>query len=1111
MRYIIILLYLSAISLYSSISVSGDIAVNTTWDTDTVYVSGNLNILNGVKLTVEAGTIVYFQENYKIDVNGSLVSNGALADSVYFTALSTGPGWKKIYFNNIDAANDSSLIEYTSFKFSNERAVYVNNSDKIRISNSLFSKNNGGAMLLYDSDIEMYNVDFTYNQSINKGGGLSVYNSSPKLYDCLFYFNQSNGGAAISTYNSDMEVYNSIISNNSSTGNGAISMESSNYPAFRNCLIVNNQSVNGGGVHQSDSFSRFYNCTISRNKATGSGNGLYFENGSDSYLINSIVFYNNNENQVYLADIASDISVSYSDVEGGSNGILRSSGLFNGLFYSSYSEIPGFVSKSAGSGSSYNGLSANWSLLSGSTLLNKGTIESDSLNLLTYDLNGNDRIYSSVRVDIGAYEILGNPPVIQSMVTQNVNENSNLSFSILVDDPESDDIHFSIIGGVESGMELDSLSGDFSWTPTFAQNGTYNVSFLAIEQTAHSYRDTLDLEIIVNDVDQNISINNIQPSLGGYYSVISGNSINFSIDAVDPDGNSLIYQWIVDFNQVSLTNNYMFTGSEGSYNVTLNLSDGQGKNYQTINWKIAVLPSDFQYNNTEFSHDITIPDDEILLNGVEVDEGDYFGVFYLDGTILSCAGYGEYRTDMNKVITVFGDDPMTGEKEGFTAGEEFIWQIWKKSDKSLKICAPIYSALGGGITGSYYFANGALSEVTDFYSDYQSISLPDHWDIFSLNTDPIYRNISSVFKLINDDVILVKDKNGSIYAPEYGINNIGDLILTDGYKVKLANPRELEITGLKIDTSLNSVNVVASTWSYIGYSYNEVASISAIVDGSLSPGQGDLTSDVVIIKSGDGRVFMPGNGINQIGNLEPGNGYQIYTSSDIEIIYPESTKDTVVEKKSWRKTENYIPVKPTGNDMVLIFSDEVLKSFEGRGELGVFCDDHCYGASVFEGENFAVTVFGDDISTMMKDGLVNDDKLQVKYYDIENGCETTLVLFTKDDEIMYRDNTIIMVDRIIIGSSVEVNLPTKNSLSQNYPNPFNPSTTIPFSLSKDSNVSLKVYNSSGEFVEEIANGFFHEGKNSIDWKPTTGISSGVYIIVMNTGSDNFIRKITLVR
>ena len=58
-----------------------------------------------------------------------------------------------------------------------------------------------------------------------------------------------------------------------------------------------------------------------------------------------------------------------------------------------------------------------------------------------------------------------------------------------------------------------------------------------------------------------------------------------------------------------------------------------------------------------------------------------------------------------------------------------------------------------------------------------------------------------------------------------------------------------------------------------------------------------------------------------------------------------------------------------------------------------------------------------------------------------------------------------------LNSNVQIGVPEKFELYQNYPNPFNPSTVINYNLTSGSEVSLKVYNSSGVEIKTLVEGF----------------------------------------
>ena len=90
-------------------------------------------------------------------------------------------------------------------------------------------------------------------------------------------------------------------------------------------------------------------------------------------------------------------------------------------------------------------------------------------------------------------------------------------------------------------------------------------------------------------------------------------------------------------------------------------------------------------------------------------------------------------------------------------------------------------------------------------------------------------------------------------------------------------------------------------------------------------------------------------------------------------------------------------------------------------------------------------------------------------------------------------------DHVFIGDIVQDNY----SLSQNYPNPFNPTTEISFGLPKAEAVKLSVYNTSGQLIRTLVNGFRSAGYHQAKWNGTdesgSRVTSGMYVYVLQAG------------
>jgi hypothetical protein len=94
-------------------------------------------------------------------------------------------------------------------------------------------------------------------------------------------------------------------------------------------------------------------------------------------------------------------------------------------------------------------------------------------------------------------------------------------------------------------------------------------------------------------------------------------------------------------------------------------------------------------------------------------------------------------------------------------------------------------------------------------------------------------------------------------------------------------------------------------------------------------------------------------------------------------------------------------------------------------------------------------------------------------------------------------------------------LPAGYVLSQNYPNPFNPSTEIEYTIPSSSSVELTVYNSLGQRVAVLDEGYRSAGSYRVTWdgRDIAGAraASGVYLYRLRVGSFSQTRKMMLLK
>lgn len=111
------------------------------------------------------------------------------------------------------------------------------------------------------------------------------------------------------------------------------------------------------------------------------------------------------------------------------------------------------------------------------------------------------------------------------------------------------------------------------------------------------------------------------------------------------------------------------------------------------------------------------------------------------------------------------------------------------------------------------------------------------------------------------------------------------------------------------------------------------------------------------------------------------------------------------------------------------------------------------------------------------------------------------------DDSLHYENT----DRDLVSMEDDLFIPGTTVLRQNYPNPFNPITTIPFSISVSSPVTLEVYNMLGQRMAILLNGDFRTAGNHSIQFDASGLASGLYIYQLEAGGQVHKKQLTLIK
>jgi hypothetical protein len=355
-------------------------------------------------------------------------------------------GGKAITLQSLDP-NDSEVVEGTiidcqgSYMDPHRGFRFYSGEDTNSVVDGLTITNgggvfDGGAIHCTSSSPTIRNCLITNNVPRGHGGGIYCgYGSNAIITNCIISnntFDPDGYGGAIFCYKSNPTITNCILTNNSAVGHGrhggAIDCRGDqnvhSNAIVANCIVSGNSADHrGGGLYAYWSSPAFINCTVIGNKALeGGGIGSFRE--SNPQVINCIVRDNIapdgnqlaliNTLRVWPASIPTEMTVSFSDIEGGQEQACIDAGCTLHWGGGNIDLDPNFVDlgywDDANTPAEPNDdffVTGNHHLLPISVCIDAGD-NSSVPSVSTTDIDGEERIFNDT-VDMGADEVVTNP------------------------------------------------------------------------------------------------------------------------------------------------------------------------------------------------------------------------------------------------------------------------------------------------------------------------------------------------------------------------------------------------------------------------------------------------------------------------------------------------------------------------------------------------------------------------------------------------------------------------------------------------------------------------------------------------------------------------------
>jgi C1A family cysteine protease len=309
----------------------------------------------------------------------------------------------------------------------------------------------GGGVQCAASSVSIRNCRIIMNAA-SLGGGLHAGLGSLDLTNCVFWRNRAAFGGAVCVFNTDLALVNCTVAANAAEFAGSALYYDASRESLANCIVWGNTTgLAAEELHGSGSLPLLNHCCIVGGDCLKGGE----------------------------ANI--DAEPQFVNPEGGDMRLQPLSPCIDAA-----DTLVAPVTDATGN--------ARMCTLPVDVATGEDAVSSDT--------RGDETPSAVARADMGAFEFTGTldnaAPRMDSVEPQDLEEGQTLVLTLSATDPDGDDVAFAA-GQLPEGATLDAHTGRFVWTPTWLQDGTCEIVFVAIDANCAADRQTV--AIVVHDVD----------------------------------------------------------------------------------------------------------------------------------------------------------------------------------------------------------------------------------------------------------------------------------------------------------------------------------------------------------------------------------------------------------------------------------------------------------------------------------------------------------------------------------------------------------------------------------------------------------------------------------
>jgi len=378
------------------------------------------------------------------------------------------------------------------------------------------------------------------------------------------------------------------------------------------------------------------------------------------------------------------------------------------------------------------------------------------------------------------------------------------------------------------------------------------------------------------------------------------------------------------------------------------------------------------------------------------------------------------------------------------------------------------------------------------------------WNIFSSPVTLEPAKMDSIFKpfIIKESLVKIQDEVGGTFENRgvFGgwTNDIGDIVTTEGYKIKMSIKDSVVICGLPVEYPFEIP--LKQGWNIMGYpqiaEFSGMEVVQTLIDKKVLIKVQDEKGGTIE----DRGVY--GGWTNGIGSFITGEGYKIKVTKDTSLWINESyPKSNVILPEIVASTHFKPAFEGNGVDhmninLVSLTGTEIMEG----DEIGIFDGNICVGSTKIARQNSSVinVIASADEGNALSNGFKPGNQIQMKLF--RNGKEYALEIapLNSSSNQFEKNGTIFATVNTALNTGID--LPENEFSVACYPNPFNQILNIEINLQQREELTVEVYDLLSRRINQLYSGSA-EGMIKLQWDASDSqgnrVVPGVYVCRVN--------------